>query len=134
MSIRRYWNNTSGPRSSLSIRSCASPTYSTTWRGSRPNSNYIIADRVAFQQAVAIQRANVDQAGLEQHVGTAQLALHSQLRFAHVQHHWARESTEQPKAAQAVFGHAQRHRRIVAALQLHVDQTAVGSLAEKVQA
>ena len=58
---------------------------------SRKNRNYIIPDFRAFQQAVSLERANVDHPVLEQYVGAAQLVLHLQLRFAHVQHHLARE-------------------------------------------
>src|ERR1035438_7533905 len=40
-------------------------------RRSDQDRNYIIADFLAFQQAISIQRANIDQAVLEQHIGTA---------------------------------------------------------------
>ena len=88
---------------------------------SRQNRNYVISDSLAFQEALAIQLANADQAVLEQHAGTAESILHSQLRFAHVQNDLTRESSQQPEDAQAVFGHAQRHGGVVAALQFHVD-------------
>jgi hypothetical protein len=53
--------------------------------------------------------------------------------LTHVQHNLARESAEQPEDTEAVFGHAQRHSPVVAALQFHVDQAAVDSLAEEIQ-
>jgi hypothetical protein len=56
--------------------------------------NHIIADIPAFQQAVAIQRANVDHPVLESHVGAAQFAPYCQCWFAYVQHNLPRESPE----------------------------------------
>jgi len=45
----------------------------------------------------------------------------------------ARQPSVQPVDGQAACGHPQRHSRIIAALEFHVDQTAVNRLAQNVQ-
>src|ERR1035438_9391319 len=53
MSTTRYWNDTSGPCSLFSIRSCGSPTYSTIWRGNRPNSRKMPRQYSAMRSGMA---------------------------------------------------------------------------------
>jgi hypothetical protein len=74
----------------------------------RQDSNYIIADLVALEQAIAIQRPDVDQAVLEQQIRTAQFALHAHWRFTYVEQNLARELSAQPLHAETVFEHPER--------------------------
>ena len=61
---------------------------------SRQDRNDIIPDFRAFQQAVAIQSANVDDAVPEPDIGTAQFAIHAERRFAHIEQNLTREFSE----------------------------------------
>jgi len=74
----------------------------------RQDSNYIIADLVALEQAIAIQRTNVDQTVLEQQIRAAQFALHAHRRLTHVEQNLARELSVQPLHANTVFEHPER--------------------------
>jgi S1-C subfamily serine protease len=53
--------------------------------------------------------------------------------FTHVEQDLPRKLSEQPLHAETVFNHPERHRRVVAALQLNVDELAVDRLAEQIQ-
>jgi hypothetical protein len=64
----------------------------------------------------------------------AQLVLHTQQRLAYIQQNLVREPSEQPKDSQGVLSHAQRHGRLVPALQFQVDEIAFSRLAEEIQA
>ena len=94
--------------------------------------NYRIPDVLAFQQPVAIQIANIDCTVSEPYVVAPEFVLHSKGRFSNVEQHLARESPEQPKDSQTIFGHPKRHRDIVAALEFQVDEALVFGFTEKV--
>jgi hypothetical protein len=96
----------------------------------RQNRNYIIADIRTTQQAFAIQCADVDQPVFEEQTRPAQRAFHVHGRFTHVKQNLPRELSEMPPHAERVFNHPERHRRVIAALQLKVDEVAVDSPAE----
>ena len=77
------------------------------------NRNYIIPNRRAFQQAFAIQGANVDSFVSEENIRSAEFAFHSKRRLADIEQDLVREPPEQPKDAEGVLGHSQCHGRVV---------------------
>ncbi len=83
---------------------------------SRQDRNDVISDFIALQQEIAIQVADVDCAVPEQHIGAAELGLHSHRRFPNIEYDLFRKSSKQPKRSKAVFSHAQRYGCLIFAL------------------
>ncbi len=92
---------------------------------SRQNRNYIISDLLAFQQPIAVQIANVDNAVSEPLIGAAEFTVHPKRSLAHIDQNLAREFSEQPKHSETIFRHSQRHGSLVMALQFQVNKAPI---------